>query len=131
MPNNIKFSGKHSDGINKLKEVLQAYCLHNPTIGYCQGMNFIVGIALLFLKPEDAFWCLVACVEKYLLPHYFDSGLIGAQADQALLKDIVKTKIPDLYDHFESNEIELSSITLNWFLAIFIDSVPFEVLFYS
>ena len=56
-------------------------------------MNFIVGIALLFLKPEDAFWCLVACVEKYFLPHYFDFGLIGAQADQSLLKEIVKSMI--------------------------------------
>ncbi len=53
--------------------------------------------------------------------------MIGAQADQALLKEIVKTKMPDLYDHFESIEIDLSSITLNWFLAIFIDCVPFEV----
>jgi hypothetical protein len=113
--------------INKLKEVLQAFCLHNPAIGYCQGMNFIVGVALLFLCPEDAFWLLVACVEKYFLLHYFDSGLIGAQADQALLKDIVKSKMSDLYAHLESIEIDLSSITLNWFLAIFIDCVPFEV----
>ena len=60
-------------------------------------MNFIVGVALLFLKPEDAFWCLVACVEKYFLDHYFDSGLIGAQADQALLK--VRNKI---YFHFSN-----------------------------
>jgi hypothetical protein len=28
---------------------------HNPTIGYCQGMNFIVGLALLFMDAEDAF----------------------------------------------------------------------------
>ena len=29
---------------------------HNPTIGYCQGMNFIVGLTLLFMDAEDAFW---------------------------------------------------------------------------
>jgi hypothetical protein len=28
---------------------------HNPTIGYCQGMNFIVGLTLLFMDAEDAF----------------------------------------------------------------------------
>lgn len=42
--------------VNQLQEVLQAFCLHNPEVGYCQGMNFIVGISLLFLEPEYAFW---------------------------------------------------------------------------
>ena len=27
--------------------------------GYCQGMNFIVGLALLFMDTEDAFWRVV------------------------------------------------------------------------
>ena len=111
-----------------MREVLQAFCVHNPTVGYCQGMNFIVGIALLFLDPEDAFWCLVAVTEKYFKSNYFDSGLIGAQVDQKCLKDIIKSKLPDLYDHLEALDIEISSITLNWFLAIFIDAVPFDTL---
>ena len=93
-------------------------------------MNFIVGIALIFMEPEDAFWFLVAVTEKYFLSHYFDLGLIGAQADQELLKEMVRNKLPDLNDHLKALEIDLSSITLNWFLAIFIESVPFEVRFY-
>lgn len=90
-------------------------------------MNFIVGIALLFLQPEDAFWCLVAVTEKYFLPNYFDNGLIGAQADQECLKEIIKLKINDLYEHLRLLDIDLTSITLNWFLALFTDAVPFEV----
>jgi hypothetical protein len=91
-------------------------------------MNFIVGVALLFLEPEDAFWLLVAVTEKYFLKNYFDSGLVGAQVDQKVLKDLIKLKLPELYDHLEALEIDISSITLNWFLALFIDSVPFDTL---
>lgn len=29
--------------VNMLRNVLQTYCKRNPTIGYCQGMNFLVG----------------------------------------------------------------------------------------
>ncbi|CAF1007561.1 unnamed protein product [Brachionus calyciflorus] len=128
LPNNVKFSSKYSQGVNQLQEVLQVFCLHNPSIGYCQGMNFIVGISLLFLEPEDAFWCLVVITEKLFLPHYFDSGLVGAQADQQCLKNLIELKLPDLHDHLESLELDLSSITLNWFLAIFIDALPFETM---
>jgi hypothetical protein len=55
--------------------------------------------------------------EKLFLPHYFDNGLIGAQADQECLKEIIKNKLPELYDHLENIDIDLTSITLNWFLA--------------
>lgn len=128
MPNNTSFSSPGSKGIMDLQDVLLAFCIHNPTIGYCQGMNFIVGMSLIFMDPEDAFWTLVALAECYFSPHYFDHCLIGAQADQQVLKDMVKDKLPALYQHLESIDIELSTITLNWFLAVFFDAVPFQTL---
>jgi hypothetical protein len=90
-------------------------------------MNFIVAVALLLLEPEDTFWLLIAITECHL-NNYYDAGLIGAQVDQFVLKDLIKQKAPDIYQHFEINEVEITSLTLNWFMAIFIDSVPFETL---
>ncbi|XP_052092597.1 uncharacterized protein LOC127729029 isoform X4 [Mytilus californianus] len=128
MPSNIKFSSPGSKGIMDLQDVLLAYCCHNPTIGYCQGMNFIVGMALLFMDAQDAFWTLVAVAEKFFSNHYFDQNLIGAQADQHVLKDLLAHRLPQLYRHLEAIDIELSTVTLNWFLAIFFDAVPFMTL---
>lgn len=128
MPNNIRFSTPKSEGVNKLEEVLLAFCLHNPYLGYCQGMNFLVGMCLLILEPEDAFWCLVTITEKFFPPSYFDQSLIGAQADQDVLKDLIKEKLPNLYRHLLKLDIDLRTITLNWFMAIFFDCVPFETL---
>ncbi|CAF4469455.1 unnamed protein product, partial [Rotaria sp. Silwood2] len=113
--------------IRHLRQVLQIFCLHNPTMGYCQGMNFIVAVALLLLEPEDAFWLLIAITECHL-NNYYDAGLTGAQVDQFVLKDLLKQKAPDIDQHFEINEVEITSLTLNWFMAIFIESVPFETL---
>ena len=70
---------------------------------------------------------LVAVSESYFSPHYFDHSLIGAQADQAILKDLVQDKLQSLSGHLEGLDIELSTVTLNWFLAIFFDAVPFQV----
>ncbi|CAN7993390.1 unnamed protein product, partial [Ixodes hexagonus] len=126
LPQNIRFSSPEADGIRKLQEVLQAFCLHNPGLGYCQGMNFLVGMCLLFMEPEDAFWCLVAITERYFTPNYFDHSLVGAQADQEVLKSMLRDKLPRLQRHLSQLDIELCTVTLNWFLAIFFDSVPFE-----
>ncbi|XP_015922464.2 uncharacterized protein [Parasteatoda tepidariorum] len=128
MPDNIRFADSNADGVRKMQEVLQAFCVHNPNLGYCQGMNFLVGMCLLFMEPEDAFWCLVAVSERYFTANYFDQNLIGAQADQEVLKDLLREKMPLLWQHFSQLDIELCTVTLNWFLAIFFDCVPFETL---
>lgn len=36
--------------INKLRNVLTTYTKRNPTIGYCQGMNFLVGRLLKVMQ---------------------------------------------------------------------------------
>ncbi|CAH8429070.1 unnamed protein product [Heterobilharzia americana] len=128
MPNNVQFDNIEAPGVQKLQEVLQAYSIHNSKIGYCQGMNFLAAVALLFLKKEDAFWCLIAILERFLPENYFSSGLIDAQVDQLVLKEIVNEKLPRLSNHLKRMGIDISAVTLNWFLAIFYDSVPFETL---
>ncbi|CAH8430507.1 unnamed protein product [Schistosoma haematobium] len=128
MPNNVQFDNIDAPGVQKLQEVLQAYSIHNSKIGYCQGMNFIAAVALLFLRKEDAFWCLIAILERFLPENYFNSGLIDAQVDQLVLKEIVNEKLPRLSSHLKRLGIDISAVTLNWFLAVFYDSVPFETL---
>jgi hypothetical protein len=44
--------------IPSLKNVLSTYVKRNPTVGYCQGMNFIVGRMLQYMNEEEAFWTL-------------------------------------------------------------------------
>jgi hypothetical protein len=39
-----------------------------PEIGYCQGMNFVVGALLTILKDEEqAFWSFIVLLDEYEL----------------------------------------------------------------
>jgi len=69
----------------------------------------------------------VAITEKYFSPNYFDKSLTGARADQEVLKELIGRKLPSVHHHLDSIDVELSTITLNWFLAMFFDAVPFQV----
>lgn len=46
-------------GKQALRRILRAYSLHDKEVGYCQGMNFIAGMLLTFMREEEAFWVLV------------------------------------------------------------------------
>lgn len=77
LPNNRHFENLESEGIERLRRVLLAYSLHNPSVGYCQGLNRLAAVALLFLPEEDAFWCLVAIVEVIMPKDYYGRNLLG------------------------------------------------------
>ncbi|CAD5234909.1 unnamed protein product [Bursaphelenchus xylophilus] len=128
MPSNVHFMSASCKGVNHLQAVLRSFCLHNPSLGYCQGMNFLAATALLFVSPEDAFWFLIAVTERYFDSSYFDQNLSGAQADQEVLKELVELKFPKLSKHLEECDIDLTTVTLNWFLALFFDAVPFQTM---
>ncbi|CAG0879469.1 unnamed protein product [Darwinula stevensoni] len=124
LPNNRHYESLDSDGIPRLRRVLLAFSLHHPDIGYCQGLNRVAAIALLFLSEEEAFWCLVHIVEHLLPPEYYSRTLLGAQVDQRVLKELVGEKMPALHHHLERHCVDLSLFTFNWFLCIFVDNIP-------
>nr|CDS29181.2 hypothetical transcript [Hymenolepis microstoma] len=129
-PNHIAFNRPEGFGVQKIQEVLQAFTLHNPIVGYCQGMNFIVGNASLFLDKETTFWLLVLIVEHFFPPNYFNEDLIAAQADQIILRNLIDKYCLRLSKTMKNLEVDISTITFNWFIAVFINSVPVEVSYF-
>ncbi|XP_070598301.1 TBC1 domain family member 2A [Erythrolamprus reginae] len=130
LPNNRHFVSPTSQLIPKLRRVLLAFSWQNPTIGYCQGLNRLAAIALLILEEEEeAFWCLVH-ITNNLMPHdYYSNTLIDSQVDQRVFKDILSEKLPRLTAHLDQLQIDLSLVTFNWFLVVFVDSLVSDLLF--
>ncbi|XP_016416289.1 TBC1 domain family member 2A-like isoform X1 [Sinocyclocheilus rhinocerous] len=130
LTSNQYFSPPSSHLIQKLERVLQAFSWQNPTIGYVQGLNRLAAIALLVLQDEeDAFWCLVVIVDYIMPPHYYTKDLVGCQADQRVLKDLMSEKLPRLTAHLEALKVDVSLITVEWFLVLFVESLPTRILF--
>ncbi|ETN42214.1 uncharacterized protein HMPREF1541_04155 [Cyphellophora europaea CBS 101466] len=107
-------------GVRRLEEVLRAYSLHNPSIGYCQGMNLITASLLLICAtPEDCFWLLVAVIDTILPSGYFSGSLLTARADQIVLREYVTQLLPSLSAKLEELGVELEACTFHWFLSLY------------
>uniref|UniRef100_A0AC35FTC2 TBC1 domain family member 2B n=1 Tax=Panagrolaimus sp. PS1159 TaxID=55785 RepID=A0AC35FTC2_9BILA len=127
LPTNIHFNTQDSDKMSQLKRVLYSFRFHNKSVEYCQGLNRIAAVALLYLKEDDAFWFLVAVVEYLQPPEYYTSTLKGAVIDQKVLIDIVQEKVPKVWNHLKNLDVDLSIFTLPWFLTIFVDVLNHEL----
>ncbi|KAJ8385272.1 hypothetical protein AAFF_G00191490 [Aldrovandia affinis] len=129
LTSNQRFSSPSNPAVQQLHRVLLAFSWQNPTIGYCQGLNRLAAIALLVLQnEEEAFWCLVAVVETIMPLDYYSKNLIASQVDQRVLKDFMVEKMPRLMAHFEEHNVDVSLITFNWFLVVFVESLASDIL---
>lgn len=125
-PDNINFSNNQADLRPALYNVLVAYAKHNPRIGYCQGLNYIAGLMLLIVRKEEAaFWLLDVIVGK-LLPDYYAKDMFGLRVEQEALREVVKVKMPDLFDHIERLGVSYTIFSTKWFICLYIDVLPVE-----
>ncbi|XP_058461120.1 TBC1 domain family member 9 [Malaya genurostris] len=111
-------------GIMALRRVLQAYALRNPEIGYCQAMNIVTSVFLIYCDEEDSFWIL-SCLCESLLPDYYNDKVVGAQIDQGSLDELITSHLPSL--HMKLGDLGMiRMISLSWFLTIFLSVMPYE-----
>ncbi|KAK9239863.1 rab-GTPase-TBC domain-containing protein [Lipomyces kononenkoae] len=123
--------------VQALRRVLLAFSLYVPKTGYCQSLNFVAGLLLLFMDEEKAFWMLVIITQKYL-PGMHEINLEGANVDQGVLMMCVKESLPRVWNkigagldgfHHDEMIMRLPPITLctaAWFMSGFIGVLPIE-----
>ena len=115
-------------GKESLRNVLNAFALFTPEIGYCQGMNFIAGVLILFMKDEEkAFWSLVKIIHNILPKDYYSANMVGSRVDQIVIESILVNKFPEISKKFKQSGVELAVVTTGWLVCLFFNSFPTEV----
>ncbi|XP_053946766.1 titin isoform X1 [Anastrepha ludens] len=119
----------------KLKRILLGYARYNPEVGYCQGFNMLGALILQVMEKEEAesMKVMIYLVEGVLPPGYFHGSMGGLQADMAVFRELMQTKLPRLAKHLQklqgpienAYEPPLTNVfTMQWFLTMFCTCLP-------
>jgi hypothetical protein len=91
-------------------------------------MNLVASTLLLVhADEEEAFWVLVALVERILPDGFFSPTLLPSRACPLVLLDYVQESMPKLAAHLVELAIDLPALCFTWFLSLFTDCLPVEV----
>jgi Rab-GTPase-TBC domain len=88
---------KSQKGLDCLKRVLLAFSRYDQSIGYVQGMNFIVASLLYHCSEEIAFWIFVTLIEDYELRDIFEQHLPGLYKHSYIITTMCKETLPELH----------------------------------
>ncbi|KAF2280201.1 uncharacterized protein EI97DRAFT_429958 [Westerdykella ornata] len=156
-PDNIHFrpdpTDEHPDGfeedephiVRDLRQVLQCFALNNPGIGYCQSLNFIAGLLLLFMKQDvEKVFILLTIITQTHLPGAHARSLANTEVNvlMMLIKDYLPKVWASINDtdiinnglgshaHPESKFQRQPTVALSctsWFMSLFVGVLPIEV----
>ena len=98
-----------SDEIYKLKNILQAFCVRNSSINYCQGLNGIVSRLLIMMnfEEEECFYLFLIMLENILPYDYYLFG-IGVEAELNIINKLLDKYEPELMKYlYDLNGISI------------------------
>ena len=115
--------------LQKLKNILICYSTRNTSIGYCQGMNFIVGRLLLIMDNEEqTFWLFNQIIEN-ILPLIYYSELVGIIVQTSLMETLISIYMPELHKFLLENNFHapLRNFIHKWMVCLFTQTLKFEL----
>jgi hypothetical protein len=130
--------------IKDLREVLSCFALNNPNIGYCQSLNFIAGLLLLFLKQDkERAFILLTIITQNHLPGAHARNLANTEVNVLMM--LVKDYLPRVWASINDTDLINSgagshahpiskfqrqpTVALSctsWFMSIFVGVLPIE-----
>ncbi|KAJ3790763.1 rab-GTPase-TBC domain-containing protein [Lentinula aff. detonsa] len=128
-PHHDYFTDGQGIGQENLYNVLKAYSIYDPQVGYCQGLPFVVAILLLNMPDEEAFSLLVRLMHVYDLRGHFLPEMPKLQLRLFQFDRLIEELLPVLHVHFLREGIKSSMFCSQWFLTMFSYRFPLDIVF--
>ena len=123
-PSHGYFSGALGPGQCGLFNLLKAYSILDPEVGYCQGLPFCVGLLLMHSDEEVAFSQLKHLMFVVGLRRQFHPDMTGLQVSLYCMTRLLAETDPALYKHLDRLGADPSLYATPWFLTLFAAHFP-------
>ncbi|XP_065187144.1 USP6 N-terminal-like protein [Sycon ciliatum] len=125
----VMFRERYGLGQQTLFRILAAYTMYNQELGYCQGMDSIAGLLMMYMSEEDAYWgmCRLMSSEKFAMHGLYVNELPKVREMCAHHGTIRQKIMPKVNQHLESMGFDPMLYGTKWFMEGFQERLPFSL----
>lgn len=112
-----------------LKNVLLAYSMLRPDLGYVQGMSYVAGSLLISSEGVefDAFTCFANLMNRDLLFTFYSFEMEKVNVIFHVFMSLMKDRLPKLHAQFKATNISCSIFLFEWIVALYSNIFSLEV----
>uniref|UniRef100_A0A6V7ISP0 Rab-GAP TBC domain-containing protein n=1 Tax=Bracon brevicornis TaxID=1563983 RepID=A0A6V7ISP0_9HYME len=110
-----------------LYNVLAAYCVFRPEIGYVQGMSFIGAVLTLNMEPSDAFICFSNLLDNPCHKAAFTLNQTQMNIYYKVYTSALAQNLPKIHSHFIESGLSPDFYLLDWVYTIYAKAMPLDV----
>lgn len=113
-----------------LKNVLVAYSMLRPDLGYVQGMSYVAGCLLIYStdggSEKEAFRAFANLMNRDLLFTFYSFDMERVNVIFHVFMTLMRDRLPKLHGVFKQTNISCSIFLFEWIVALFSNIFPLE-----
>ena len=111
-----------------LKNILAAFSVFRPDVGYVQGMSYIAGSLLMHTGDEFlGFKCFANMMNRYLLYNFYSFDMPKVNIFFHCYMRLLKERVPRLAQLMVDLQIQCSVFLFEWVIALFSNIFSLDV----
>lgn len=92
-----------------------------------ESLSSRANASFLLRYVQTVFWLVVTVIERILPAQYYDSTMLDIIVDNQVLFSLLEIYLPRVYQHLSNYTTDLSPILTQWFLCLFVNTLPTEL----
>ncbi|KAI0464076.1 hypothetical protein LJB42_001677 [Komagataella kurtzmanii] len=112
---------------NELYQIIKAYSIFDPELGYTQGLAFIVVPLLMNMNESETFCLLVTLMKNYGFRDLYLPEMPGLHLKLFQFDRLLEDLTPEIASHLRKQGVQSSMYATQWFLTLFGYKFPLEI----
>eukprot|EP01069_Polyplicarium_translucidae_P010323 Polyplicarium_translucidae@DN3371_c1_g1_i1.p2 len=113
--------------LKRLRNVLEAFAMFRPDIGYVQGMAYVAAMLVLHMEEFDAFVCLSHLMARNSLFSFYTFELPKIEVYFRAFDILLQEKCPRIATKLREAHLNSDIFLVEWMFTLFTRCLPFDL----
>ena len=101
-----------------LRNILTAFTVHRPDVGYIQGMSYLAAVFLMNLEENQAFSLFLSLTNWDIMYYCFWFNMDKVNWFFSVFQSLIKKYTPYVYDILQEHSIAVSLFLFEWITVV-------------